>query len=193
MNPLEDDESLSRRGFLVGSAGVAAAAGASQGALAEEDDENGDDGDDDDGEEEEGGQTETVIVGDNYFEPDSLTIEPGTTVEWVWEGEIQHDVTPDQGAQPEGADWEGHPELAGQGNTYEHTFEVEGTYPYICTPHPEMTAEIIVDPDAAQMATGPVDLVPDAAWTLVIASIAGMISTLSLVYVFMRYGGSPPE
>ncbi|GAB3030568.1 hypothetical protein GCM10025298_19070 [Natronobiforma cellulositropha] len=147
------------------------------------------------GEEETGGPTQTVVLGDNYFEPDSLTIEPGTTVEWVWEGEAQHDVTPDEGAQPDGADWEGHPELAGQGNTYEHTFEVEGTYPYICTPHPEMTAEIIVDADADPAAAGgEVDVhdvgVPILKHYVGVATFLAIFVSLVFTFYMLKYGES---
>ncbi|MCU4741447.1 plastocyanin/azurin family copper-binding protein [Halobacteria archaeon AArc-m2/3/4] len=211
MNPLEDDESLSRRGFLVGTAGAAATVGASATAMAQEDDENGEeDANGENGEEEEngdeeadgengegngdaengGGGTETVAVGDNYYEPEDLAIEPGTTVQWVWEGSAQHNVNPTD--QPDGADWEGHVELQDSGE-YEHTFDAEGDYAYTCDPHPGMDGTITVDPDAGQMASGPVELVPDAAWTLIIATVAGMLSTLSLVYFFMRYGGASPE
>lgn len=142
-----------------------------------------------------GGGTETVNVVDNAFEPDSLSIEPGTTVEWAWQDtQAQHNVVPD--SQPEEASWEGHPGLESGDFSFESTFEVEGDYEYICEPHVAqgMTGTITVDPDASEgAADGPIQLVPDAAWTLVIATVAGMISTLSLVYAFMRFGGSNPE
>ncbi|MFP9192053.1 plastocyanin/azurin family copper-binding protein [Natronosalvus vescus] len=195
MNPLEEDEHLSRRLFLAGAAGTAVAAGASASGLAQEDE--GDEGDEDDENGDEngnggGGGTEFVEVGDNYYDPDSLTIEPGTTVVWEWVGEADHNVEPTE--QPDDADWEGHTDLKADGD-YEHTFDVEGSYDYVCTPHVGvgMVASIEVTEDAGAVADGPADLVPDAAWTLLIATVAGMVSTLSLVYFFMRYGGEPAE
>lgn len=186
MNPNEADEDLSRRLFLAGAAGTVAAAGASASAGADED-ENGDDEDDAGG-----GGTETVLVDDNFYEPEDLAIEPGTTVVWDWVGDVEHNVNPSE--QPEGADWEGHPELIVEGE-YEHTFDVEGNYEYVCDPHVGvgMVGSIEVAEGAAQAAEGPAEVVPDAAWTLIVATVAGMVSTLSLVYFFMRYGGEPAE
>ncbi|MFP8956343.1 plastocyanin/azurin family copper-binding protein [Natrialbaceae archaeon A-CW3] len=192
MNPLEEDEHLSRRLFLAGAAGTAVTAGASASGLAQEDEE----GEEEDGENGNGngggGGTEFVEVGDNYYEPDSLTIEPGTTVVWEWVGQADHNVEPTE--IPDDAEWDGHPDLKADGD-YEFTFDTEGTYDYVCTPHVGvgMVATIEVTEDAGAVAEGPAELVPDAAWTLLIATVAGMVSTLSLVYFFMRYGGEPAE
>lgn len=211
MNPLEDDESLSRRGFLVGAAGAATAAGASATAMAQEDGEGGNgeggggnetsgDGGGGDGNETSdgggggGGGTETVEVVDNEFKPDSLTIEPGTTVEFAWQStSADHNVHPT--SQPDDANWEGHTDLESGDFSFESTFDVEGDYEYQCDPHAGigMVGSITVDPEAAAGGGGPVQIVPDAAWTLIIATVAGMLSTLSLVYFFMRYGGASAE
>ncbi len=184
MNSLEADEPCSRRLFLAGAAGTVAAAGATGTAGAEDDegDENGDAG---------GGGTETVEVGDNYYEPEDLTVEPGTTVVWEWVGQADHNINP--GDQPDEADWEGHPELIADG-TYEYTFDIEGTYEYVCDPHIGVgmvgSVEVV---EGGAVAEGPAEVVPDAAWTLIVATVAGMVSTLSLVYFFMRYGGEPAD
>ena len=66
----------------------------------------------------------------NYaFTPGDLTIEPGTTVRWVNQTSVFHTITPD-----------GHTEWAEgsvsqMGETFSHTFETEGTFPYYCSPH----------------------------------------------------------
>ena len=211
MTPLEDDAHLSRRVFLAGAAGTAATSAISTTALAQEDDEddvnddetgdengeNGETGDNgENGEDDENGTgngaTETVAVVDNEYQPDTLTIEPGTTVQWVWEGN-NHNINPTE--QPEESDWEGHLPLEGEGFEYEHTFEVEGSYEYVCDPHVGvgMVATIEVGEGVGDAADGPIDVVPDAAWTILIATVAGMVSTLSLVYFFMRYGGEYEE
>ena len=87
------------------------------------------------------GPVEEIEVGDNYFDPEELTIEVGTTVRWVWVGDIDHNVNPT--SQPDDADWDGHPDLQREGE-YEFTFEVVGTYEYTCDPHPGMDGVIEV-------------------------------------------------
>ncbi|WP_255169929.1 plastocyanin/azurin family copper-binding protein [Natrononativus amylolyticus] len=148
---------LSRRGLLVATGASIAVAGCTgngedpgddeeidpNGAdddeeVGENDDENGDDENDE--------ADETVLVGpdgDHRFDPDVLEIEPGVTVEFVWE-DSGHNVAVE--GQPEGADWEGVPEIADEGETHEHTFEDEGRYEYVCEPHADdgMVGEILV-------------------------------------------------
>lgn len=77
------------------------------------------------------------------FDPDSLEIEPGDTVKFVWDSS-GHTVT--VLSQPDGANWEGVDETQDEGYTHSHTFEVEGEYSYECDPHGGMgmTGEILV-------------------------------------------------
>ncbi|WP_312909248.1 plastocyanin/azurin family copper-binding protein [Natronosalvus caseinilyticus] len=140
-----------------------------------------------------GGATETVEVDDNEFVPDSLSVAPGTTVVWEWVGDADHNVAPSE--IPDDAEWEGQTDLQSDGS-YEHTFDVEGTYDYICEPHVSvgMTGSIEVAEGAGGGGEGgAISVVPDAAWTLLVATLAGVLSTLSLVYGFMRYGGDSGE
>ncbi|MFT4957301.1 MAG: plastocyanin, partial [Halobacteriales archaeon] len=133
MNSGDDDESLSRRGFLTAvSSGAAVAVGAG-GAAAQTD---GEETTTDEGRE---APKKEVIVGPGgelVFDPDELEITPGTTVEWVWDSD-NHNIVVDE--QPEGAGWEGTD--GGPATTYdtghstEFTFETEGTYEYACEPH----------------------------------------------------------
>lgn len=77
---------------------------------------------------------EQVIVGPNgefFFDPAELQVDPGTTVAFVWDSE-PHNVVVQNG--PSGG-WEGHHNIEETGFVYEHTFEVEGVYEYICEPH----------------------------------------------------------
>lgn len=140
-----------------------------------------------------GGGTEEVITGpggDLVFDPDDLTISPGTTVLWVWESD-NHNVAPTE--QPEEAGWEGHTPIEGAGFEYEHTFEVEGQYHYICEPHVSagMEGDISVDPNAGQGGGGgPAQTVPESAFTLLVATISGLVAVLSLTYGFLRFGSS---
>ena len=93
----------------------------------------------------------TVLVGpDNQliFEPDSLTVSPGTEVTWEWESDTHNIVVENQ---PEDASWEGTEggsnNLFDTGYVYSYTFETPGTYEYYCAPHRAqgMAGEIIVE------------------------------------------------
>ncbi|PSQ19222.1 halocyanin [Halobacteriales archaeon QS_8_69_26] len=89
--------------------------------------------------------------------------------------------------------WDDEGVVAG-GETYEHTFEVEGTYEYFCIPHEGagMVGSIEVAQDTGGgEATGPA--VTDSARTIVVATVAAMVSTLALAYTFIKYGGGRPE
>lgn len=179
---MHDDASppaVGRRAFLAGAVGATGAATAATTVAAEEDtDENG--------------GVEEIEIGDNYFDPDYLEIEPGTTVRWVWVGDILHNVEPT--GQPDDANWEGHTDLIDEGE-YEHTFEVLGTYEYTCTPHPGMDGVIEVVEEVADAPAEPIGpLVPDEAFTLAIGTGFALVATLGFAYVFLKYGsGTPPD
>lgn len=217
---------MNRRDFLRtatgASAGAAAVSAAAPAAAAEgrdaysavsslqeaDDEENGDEenGAEENGEEangaaengEEEGPTETVIVGpggQNVFEPDDLTIEPGTTVEFIWESDT-HNLAVE--SAPEGG-WEGYDDIEDTGFEYEHTFEVEGTYEYVCEPHVAagMDATITVTEDAgAAAAQGPTEIDPHAIGVPVqkhfigAATFAAIFVTFVFTFYVLKYGES---
>jgi len=82
--------------------------------------------------------TDTVVVEIRQlaYGEDELRIRPGTTVTWVNRDPLIHTVTADDGSfdsdsiEPE-ARWS-------------RTFPEAGTFPYHCTPHPFMTARVVV-------------------------------------------------
>ncbi len=94
------------------------------------------------------GGTKTVAVGPEKklrFEPDTLEISVGTTVDFVFESP-GHNVSSMPGASPkcknpDGAEpfasYEGknHFAINEVDTTFSHTFEVAGEYVYVCTPH----------------------------------------------------------
>lgn len=87
-----------------------------------------DDNDDDPG-------VEMIAVGPDdqpRFDPPVLEIEAGTLVrfEWMSDG---HNLVPV--TQPDGADWDGVPEIQDEGHVHEHTFEVGGVYEFVSEPH----------------------------------------------------------
>jgi len=80
-----------------------------------------------------------VAIRDFSFQPDSISIPPGATVTWVnceAVGTEPHTTTSDA------ATWDS-PELS-PGNRFSHTFPAQGSFPYHCTPHPFMTAKVVV-------------------------------------------------
>lgn len=82
----------------------------------------------------------TITVTDMSYEPAEVTIQPGDTVEWVFDdGGIPHDVSGE-------GDVEGalQSELLTEGS-YTHTFDEAGTFSYHCTPHPMMVGTVVVE------------------------------------------------
>ncbi len=74
--------------------------------------------------------------GDHTFLPAVISIDPGDTVRWVWEGS-RHTVT--SGDPVTGnADGKFGTGLEGTGFEFSFTFPNAGTYPYFCAPHREM-------------------------------------------------------
>ena len=105
------------------------------------------------------GATHAVAIADFAFAPATLTITAGDTVTWTNEDQIEHTATSTTGAFDSG--------LLGQGASFSFTFATPGTYDYLCTPHPSMTGQIVVQaaaaaPTASAPAGGPL---PDVAMT----------------------------
>jgi plastocyanin len=93
-----------------------------------------------------------VGMGAKEFRPTTLEVEVGTTVTWLNTNKQGHTVTADEDGLPDGAAFfasggydseerarEAWANSTGgtlfEGQTFEHTFEVPGEYPYICIPH----------------------------------------------------------
>ncbi|MCP1716220.1 glucose/arabinose dehydrogenase/plastocyanin [Methanocalculus alkaliphilus] len=81
-------------------------------------------------------QNEDIRIENFAFQPQSITIEAGTTVIWTNSDPVDHTVTSTEGIFDSG--------LFGKGEEFEYTFNEPGTYPYFCIPHPQMTGEVIV-------------------------------------------------
>ncbi|EMA39064.1 plastocyanin/azurin family copper-binding protein [Halococcus hamelinensis] len=176
MDTTDADAPVSRRGFLRAAGGTAAVAGATGTAAAQEGNSSG------------GGETVAVGSGSGLsFDPEELTIAPGTTVTWEWTGQGgAHNVVADDGAFDSGD-----PE-DGDDITFSHTFPEAGEFPYHCAPHEEvgMVGTVIVQEGGGSSGGGGPGLtVPNSAKNLGIAAMSLMLSTLGLAYFFIRYGG----
>jgi plastocyanin len=81
-------------------------------------------------------QPNSVAIADFQFTPADITVKVGDTVTWTNNGPSAHTVTADDGSFDSGS-------LA-QGKTFSHTFQTAGTFSYICTIHPFMKAQVVV-------------------------------------------------
>jgi plastocyanin len=84
--------------------------------------------------------TQHVAIQDYAYGPATLTIQVGDTVEWTNHDQASHDVTTTSAPVAFQS-----PMLA-TGQTWSFTFTVPGTYSYYCSVHPDMRAQIIVQP-----------------------------------------------
>jgi plastocyanin len=79
------------------------------------------------------------------YSPAVMTVAVGTTVTWINNDSVFHTIT--SGASngttpaPDGLFDSGEVQ---PGETFEHTFDEEGTFDYHCTPHPWMKAQVEV-------------------------------------------------
>jgi len=149
------------------------------------------------------GTTKDVAVGpngNNVFEPETVYIQPGATVRWVWESD-GHNVAPDD--IPDDAGWEGHEPIENAGFEYEHTFEgPTGEYNYVCTPHAQlgMVGTVVVNESGQAPGGGgeggeaelhPEEMgVPFQAHFVGIATILMMIVSLVYTFFVLKYGES---
>lgn len=109
-------------------------------------------------------QTETDLTvemtDELAFEPAELAVSVGETVTWETTGSVAHSVTAYGAQLPEGATYfasggfdsadaarEGYPEGSVEsGETYSHTFETDGEFPYFCIPHESsMRGTVVVE------------------------------------------------
>ena len=72
----------------------------------------------------------TVEIRDNSYSPQSIPINKGDTVQWMWVGtDPTHTVTAKDGLFSSGAIF------TTPGKTYEVTFNQNGTFEYFCVAH----------------------------------------------------------
>ncbi len=78
--------------------------------------------------------TATVEIKGFAFNPDTLTIQKGTTVTWTNKDSAPHTVTGDTFGS----------ETLSQGQAFGYTFNEAGTFEYQCHIHPGMRGKVIV-------------------------------------------------
>ncbi|MGD0765258.1 MAG: cupredoxin family copper-binding protein [Dehalococcoidia bacterium] len=92
-------------------------------------------------------QGTSVTISDYQFTPGAVTIKVGDTVTWTNDGPSTHTVTADDGSFDSGN--------LSQGKTYSHTFNTAGTVDYHCSIHPNMKAQVIVQPSSGSSSSNP--------------------------------------
>ncbi|MGV9299999.1 cupredoxin domain-containing protein [Amycolatopsis sp. NPDC003676] len=81
-----------------------------------------------------------VAIKDFAFAPAATTVKKGTTVTWTNQDQDAHTVTSQGSGGPLRS-----PTLQ-TGQSYQYTFSTPGTFEYLCTIHPFMTATVTVTP-----------------------------------------------
>jgi plastocyanin len=82
--------------------------------------------------------TSSVTIKGFAFGPAAITVKVGTTVTWTNMDQDAHTVTAKDGSFGSQA--------IDTGGSYKFTFTKAGTYDYLCTIHPFMTATVVVTP-----------------------------------------------
>jgi len=81
---------------------------------------------------------------DNFsFQPASLTVSAGSTVTWVNQDDVPHNIVSSEGATLKSP-------VLDTDQKFSYTFEQPGTYAYFCGMHPRMTGKIIVQPSGGR-------------------------------------------
>jgi plastocyanin len=80
--------------------------------------------------------TISITAYDNYFEPGTIRVQPGTTVQFMNYGRHVHTVTSSEGTWDSGD--------IPPGGSYVATFQYPGTYYYYCRHHEGMRGTIVV-------------------------------------------------
>lgn len=81
-------------------------------------------------------ETNEVKIDNFSFGPPSITVPPGTTVEWINHDDIPHAVAADDRSFKS--------RVLDTDEKYSHRFDKPGTYPYFCSLHPKMTGKVVV-------------------------------------------------
>lgn len=90
----------------------------------------------------------------NCFSPDTVTVAPGTTVEWQNNDKVSHTVTSGSPSDNQtGTIFDS--SLIAAGKDFTFTFNNPGTYNYFCQVHPWMTGQVIVSASAVTTPSTP--------------------------------------
>ncbi len=80
--------------------------------------------------------TRVVVIKQMHFDPQTVSVKVGDTVQWKNEDIFTHTVTANNGSFDSGP--------VAPGQSWTRTFKVPGIFGYHCRPHPNMTAQLSV-------------------------------------------------
>ena len=81
-----------------------------------------------------------VLIRGFRFHPDTVRVQPGTTVTWV-----NCEAANVESHTSSAVDGEWDSNLLAPGESFAHEFGGDGTFEYFCRPHPSMRGAVIVD------------------------------------------------
>jgi plastocyanin len=85
------------------------------------------------------GEPKQISIDNFKYVPDTLTIPAGTKVTWTNHDDMPHTVT--STGKPKVLD----SEALDTDDRFSHVFAEPGTYTYVCTIHPKMSGQVIVE------------------------------------------------
>ena len=88
-------------------------------------------------------EDQSISVADFQFTPKNVSVDPGDTVKWNFQGPTEHTSTSKSGQAEK---WTSG--LKGEGGSFSHKFTHPGKYQFFCQPHPFMTGAVTVGHDA---------------------------------------------
>jgi len=83
------------------------------------------------------GASQSVDIRDMRFDPGTVTIHVGDTVEWKNTDDRDHTITASDGSFDSGN--------LSSGASFRHTFKSAGKYSYKCSYHPRMKGVVVVE------------------------------------------------
>jgi plastocyanin len=88
------------------------------------------------GSESESTGSEEISIGDNFFDPEAVTVPVGTTVTWTNDGQSPHTVTEENSFDSGSID---------PGGEFEQVFDEAGEFEYVCTIHAGQSGKVTVE------------------------------------------------
>lgn len=124
------------------------------------------------------------IIGNSYY-PKVVQVAPGTTVTWTNEDVFTYLAGEYSGIHNVAAT--SHPDesegfvsdLMVHGERFSYTFEFEGEYDYMCTPHPYMQARVIVK-SPVSVVGGTATATSIGGWALPLLAVSLILATLAI-------------
>ncbi|MGB5541243.1 MAG: cupredoxin family copper-binding protein [Gammaproteobacteria bacterium] len=87
------------------------------------------------------GESVTVRISGMRFEPENITVKPGTKVTWVQVDGMPHIISGKASGLRSNTLY--------SGQEYSYIFQKPGSYDYVCDLHPAMKGSVVVEEDAA--------------------------------------------